>query len=816
MPSTGGPALDLPVTGMHCAACVSRVEKALRAVPGVGGASVNLTTSRAHVEGAPAVRAVADALVAAGYGAGTKVTRVVGSVAAEALSSIDGVLAVAPAGEGALSVTHVAADGVLTALRDRAREAGAKLDLGAKAARPVDATAGEACAWRRRTLVGAAITVALVVLAAPSVRATLPLWLADGRTHLFLALCLLVGPARPFLVGALGAIRRRAPDMDLLVGLGTVAAFATAAVRAFQDPAGAHAGHDHGATFDMVGLLVTLVALGRHLEARVRGRASEALSRLDALAPVVAHRLVDDREDDLPVADLVPGDRVRVRPGERIPADGTVLEGGSDVDESPLTGESVPVTKGTGDPVFTRLPDRRRDPRPARRSRRERDRARSDRAPRARRADEEGADPALRRPRRGGLRADRDRDRTRRGDRVARLRPRSPRRERALGSRGRARRRLPVRARARDPCCRAAGSGRAAARGIVVRGGDVLERLAAIDTVLFDKTGTLTLGHPEVVRVAPLGIDEALLLRAAASVETASEHPYARAVVRAAQARGLRVDAAMRFASTPGGGVEGTFYGDDGVGHHVVVGSASHLARAKIDVAPLSDALAAAEGAGETPLLVGVAGELGTAGRALGLLGVTDALRPEAAAAVARLHRLGIRTTLVTGDRRAVADRIAKAVGIDDVIAQASPERKVAALEERRRAGAHPAFVGDGINDAPVLAAADAGIALGTGTDVALEAGDVALVSADLDRVGDAIVLARKTLAIVRQNLVWAFAYNLVGIPAAAGAFAPFGLVVPASWAAGAMASSSILVVLNSLRLSRVSLDDGRGTLRGA
>lgn len=813
MPTTEGPALDLPVTGMHCAACVARVEKALRAVPGVSGASVNLTTARAHVDGAPAVRAVADALAAAGYGAATRTVRVVGSVPTDALVAIDGVVSVAPAADGALDVTLVATDAVLTALRDRVRAAGARLDLGAKASRAGDATAGEACAWRRRTLVGAAITVALVVLAAPSVRVALPAWLADGRTHLLLALGLLVGPARPFLAGALGALRRRAPDMDLLVGLGTAAAFATAAVRAFQDPSGAHATHDHGATFDMVGLLVTLVALGRHLEARVRGRASEALSRLDALAPVVAHRLADDREDDLPVADLVPGDRVRVRPGERIPADGTVLEGGSDVDESPLTGESVPVTKGEGDPVFTGC--------------------RIGGGTLVLRVDRVGGETALGRIERLVVDAQARKAPIQRfADRVAAVfvpivigialvaatawlvfGP-DPRGGNALSVLAAV---LvvacPCALGLATPAAVAAGSGRAATRGIVVRGGDVLERLASIDTVLFDKTGTLTLGRPEVVRVVAPAVGEALLLRAAAAVEAASEHPYARAVVRAAQARGLPVRPAVRFAATTGGGVEGTFHGDDGVGHHVVVGSAAHLARARIDVAPLAEAIAAAEGAGETPLLVGVAGALGSAGRALGLLGVTDALRPEAAAAVARLHRLGIRTALVTGDRRAVAARVAQAVGIDDVVAEASPERKVAALEERRRAGAHPAFVGDGINDAPVLAAAEVGIALGTGTDVALEAGDVALVSSDLERVGDAVVLARKTLAIVRQNLGWAFAYNLVGIPAAAGVFAPFGLVVPASWAAGAMASSSILVVLNSLRLARVSLDEGRGTL---
>ncbi len=800
------PAVDLPITGMHCAACVSRVEKTLRSVTGVTKASVNLTTARAHVEGKPAIGALADALTAGGYGAGTRSTRVLGVVKAADLSSVDGVIAVRD-GEGAsFVVTHVDADAVWAALRDRARASGASLEVGRGPRRPIDATREEACVWRRRTLVGALLTVALVLLAVTSIRASLPHWLADGRTHLVLALGLLAGPAFPFLRGALSSLRRRAPDMDLLVGLGTVAAFATAAVRAFHDPTGLHAMHDHAATFDAVGLLVTLVALGRYLEARVRGRASEALSRLDALVPLVAHRLVGEREEDLPVAELVPGDVVRVRAGERVPADGVVTDGQSDVDESALTGESVPVTKAEGDRVSAG--------------------GRMGGGTLVLRVDRVGADSALGRIERLVVDAQTRKAPIQRfADRVAAvfvpiviaIALVAAAAWLFLGPEPRGLNALSVLAAVlvvacpcalglATPAAVAAGSGRAAARGIVVRGGDVLERLATIDLVLFDKTGTLTEGRPAVVRVTALGIDEVALLSLAASVERGSEHPYARAVVAAAERRGARVVDAMRFVATPGGGVEGLVHGDDGVGRRIVVGTLVHLSRAGIDVAPFAGPMEVAEAAGETPLLVGLAGEFGTPSRALGLIGITDNVRAGAAAAVARLHALGVRTALVSGDRRAVAERIARAVGIDDVVAQATPERKVAVLEERRRGGARVAFVGDGINDAPVLAAADAGIALGTGTDVALEAGDVALVSPDLDRVGDVLVLARKTLAIVRQNLGWAFAYNLIGIPAAAGVFVPFGLTVPASWAAGAMAASSILVVLNSLRLARVSL----------
>ena len=799
--------LELPVTGMHCAACVARVEKALRSVPGITAASVNGTTFRAHVEGSAPIAALVRALDGGGYGVGTRSTRITGPTSRAALEAIDGVVSVDGDGDGAALVVHVDERGVLARLRDHARESGARLELGREAARPLEAFADASCVWRRRALQGGLATLALALVAAPSIRGRLPGGLSDGRVHAAFALALLGGVALPFLRGAASAIRRRAPDMDLLIGLGAVAAFATACVRAIADPTGLHAAHDHGATFEAVGLLVTLVALGRHLEARVRGRASLALARLDALVPRVAHRLVEGREEDFPAAELVPGDVVRVRPGERVPADGTVEEGGSDVDEAPLSGESVPVVRRPGDAVSggCRVID----------------------GTLVIRVERVGADSALGRIERLVVDAQARKAPIQRfADRVAAvfvpivigiaivaaclwlvLGP-EPRGVNALSVLAAV---LvvacPCALGLATPAAVAAGSGRAATRGVVVRGGDVLERLAAVDTMLFDKTGTLTLGRPAIVRIVALEGDDASLLEQAAAVEAAAEHPYARAIVACAEERGIRPPAASRFVATPGGGVEGVVHGPDGVGRRVVVGTARHLVRAGID--PSRAAVAAGEGerAGATPLFVGVEGESGAAGRVVGWFGATDVPRPGAADAVARLRRLGLRVALVSGDREGVVAAVAHAVGIEDVTAEATPELKVEVLAARRRAGARVAFVGDGINDAPVLAASDVGFALGTGTDVALEAGDVALVSSDLDRIGDAIVIARRTMRVVRQNLFWAFAYNLVGIPAAAGAFAPLGWVVPASWAAGAMALSSVLVVLNSLRLARVRLD---------
>jgi Cu+-exporting ATPase len=429
---------------------------------------------------------VAAALTAGGSGAGTRATRIVGPITLADLATLDGVISVRADEGGALLVTHVDADPVLVRLRDRAREKDARVDLGSAPRRPIDATRDDACIWRRRALVGAVLTVALVIHAVPSIRASLPAWLADGRMHLGLALGLLAGPALPFLRGALSSLRRRAPDMDLLVGLGTAAAFSTAAVHAFDDPSGLHAMHDHAATFDAVGLLVTLVALGRFLEARVRGRASEALSRLDAL---------------LPAAELVPGDLVRVRTGERIPADATVIEGACDVDEAPLTGESVPVLKSTGDAVSAGC--------------------RIGAGSLVLYVERVGRDSALGRIERLVVDAQARKAPIQRfADRVAAVfvpvviaiavaaaaiwffAGPAPRGMNALSVLAAV---LvvacPCALGLATPAAVAAGSGRAATRGIVVRGGDVLERLAAVDVVMFDKTGTLTEGRPVVARV---------------------------------------------------------------------------------------------------------------------------------------------------------------------------------------------------------------------------------------------------------------------------------------------------------------------------
>ncbi len=576
----------------------------------------------------------------------------------------------------------------------------------------------------------------------------------------------------PFLRGAWAQARHRTSNMDTLVALGTLTAYLFSLWSLFS-------GGD--LYFEISGFVIGFILLGKYLEARAKGRASEAIRRLLEMGAREARVLRDGAEVVVPVHAVVVGDLVRVRPGEKIPADGVVVEGASAVDESMLTGESVPVERGPGDDVAgaTLVVD----------------------GALVVRATRVGADTALAQIVRLVAEAQTAKAPIQRlADRIAAVFVPV-----VIGlatvtfvgwmlATGNVREALipavavvviacPCAMGLATPAAIMVGTGRGAQLGVLIRGGEVLERSRAIGVVVFDKTGTLTEGRMRLEEVAG---DEATLARAAAA-EDGSEHPIARAVLEGARSRGVPVLAAEGFRAVAGSGVRATVEGAE-----VLVGRRTFLEAEGLEVPGwIAEEAARLEAAGRTVFWAG------WGGRARGVLAVADALKPGAREAVRALHDLGVEVAMITGDARVTAEAIAREAGIDRVLAEVAPGEKAAEVARLQAEGKVVAMVGDGINDGPALARADLGMALGTGTDVAIEASDVTLIRGDLQGVVTAIRLSRRTLRTIKQNLGWAFGYNVAMIPLAA-----VGLLSPVI-AGAAMASSSVSVVTNSLRLRR-------------
>ncbi len=729
------------VSGMTCAACSARVQRALERAPGVASAAVNLMTATATVTYDPAVTSAAGLLAAVrdtGYGAAV------------------------PAPEADVAAHAVALD------RERAREVSA---LGRKAA-----------------VAGAA--AALTMLLMPFVPHTAPglaRWI-----QLAVTLPVVLWAGRHFYVRAWTAARHLSANMSTLIAVGTGAAFLFSLAMTVAGGWFQARGVTPVVYYEAVNGIIALVLAGSVLEARAKRRTSGAIQRLIGLRPDTARVVRGGAEVDIPLAGLRVGDLVLVRPGERIPTDGLVEDGASLVDESMLTGEPEPVSKAPGTAVTGGTLNRTGAFRF--------------------RVTRVGADTVLARI----IRMVQETQGSKApiqalADRIAAIFVPAVILIAAitfglwwwLGPEPAGVRALAVSVTVLIIACPCAmglavptavmvATGRGAEHGMLIKGGEPLQRVGDVDTVVVDKTGTLTAGQPEVVEVVTLdghGADEVLVL--AASVERHSEHPLGEAIVRRAGGNGGPPP--EQFRTKAGKGVTATVQG-----RQVAVGNAVFLREEGVDTAPFTAVAARMATAARTPVLVAVDG------RPAGVIAVADPIRSTSREAVAELLSMGLRVVMLTGDDERTAAAVAREAGIAEVVAGVLPAGKLAEIERLRSEGRVVAMVGDGINDAPALAAADVGIAIGTGTDVAVEAADIALMLPDLRGVARAIRLCRRTMRVIRQNLFWAFAYNTVGIPVAAGVLYPaLGLLLTPTMAAGAMAVSSVSVVTNSLRLRR-------------
>jgi Cu+-exporting ATPase len=782
-----GTRVELHVGGMTCAACSARVQRSLGKAPGVRDATVNLMMANATITFDPAVTspdALMEVVRKAGYDA---------DLPAPAQSAIE-----------AQEARDAEQETEYRALRTRAIASGVAGAVAMLASMPLMASPEHAHD-------GASVPDPLMQWAmqhlSPALERAMP-WLyaipAAAITWSLLALTLVVmlWAGRHFYTRAWVAFTHRAADMNTLVAVGTGAAFVYSVLATVAPGLFRSAGIAPDVYYEAVVVILAFILVGNAFEARAKQRTSSALHALAQLQPPTARVERDGVEQDLAIEDVRRGDVVLVRPGERVPVDGEVIGGASAVDESMLTGESMPVAKQPGDRVIggtingtgafrLRATTLGRDSVLARLVQLMRD-AQGTRAPMQALADRisavfvpvvlslaiatfaiwfvavhaGGAAPGEAAMR--GFAAA-----------VSVLIIACPC---AMG--------LAV------PTAVMVATGRGAELGVLIKGGDALQRAGEVTAVVLDKTGTVTEGKPavtDVLRAPEAALDDDTMLRLAASLERVSEHPLAAAIVRAAASRALAFAPVETFASTTGRGVHGVLDGRD-----VLVGSAAHLADWAIDTAPLAADAAHLAADAKTVLFVAVDGRLE------GALAVADPIRATSREAIRRLRALGLEVVMLTGDQEPTARAVARAAGIERVVAGVLPEGKVAEVARLQAAGHVVAMVGDGVNDAPALARADVGIAIGTGTDVAIEAADLALMRGDLLGVVDAIGLSRRTVRVMRQNLGWAFGYNTLGIPIAAGALYPVaGLLLSPMLASAAMAFSSVSVVSNSLRLRR-------------
>ncbi len=827
--------LEFGIRGMSCASCVGAVERALSAVPGVQQVAVNLAAERGSVcydptraEPIAVLRAVADA----GYApAVERVTLPIGGIScASCAAAVESALRKTPGvvsaamnfATNAASVEFAPAGATLADLRRAVREAGYEPLDGADGTGSADyekaAREREVGLLKRKLVTG-------VILAAPVVLGSMhhwfpwtPLVLRNCWVQLALTTPVQFWVGWQFYRGAWAALTHKTSDMNTLVAVGTSAAYFSSLAMTIAPGFFQARGITPAAHYETAAVIITLILLGRFLEAVAKGRTSEAMKRLIGLQAKTARVVRDGEETDVPVDEVRIGDLVIVRPGEKVPVDGIVREGASAVDESMLTGESIPVEKGPGDPVVGATLNKTGTFRFA--------------------ATKVGKDTVL--------------------AQIIRLV------EEAQGSKAPIQRladyvasifvptvigiavltflawwsfgpppaflfamlnfvavliiACPCALGLATPTAIMVGTGKGAELGVLIRSGASLETAHKVRTVVLDKTGTLTTGKPEVTDVLcaqrsalsaeresrmgragsgragrALDAEQEEILRLAASLERGSEHPLGEAIVRRATGEGLELSDVGEFEAVPGRGVRGRVDR-----RAVLLGNARFLTESGIEAGELAAVAGEVATEGKTPMFVVADGV------AVGVIAVADTLKESSARAVQALRQLGLTVAMITGDNRRTAAAIAKPAGIDRVLAEVLPDQKAEEIRRLQAEGRVVAMVGDGVNDAPALAQADVGIAIGTGADVAMEASDITLIRGDLTGVVAAVELSRRTMRTIKQNLFWAFVYNVLGIPVAAGALYPlFGTLLDPMLASAAMALSSVSVVSNSLRLRR-------------
>lgn len=738
--------ITLGVGGMSCASCVARVEKALKSVDGVLQANVNLATNRASIE------------------------FLTDRVQAAQLKN-----AIKKSGYKPIEVPKLVEAGFE---KDR-------LELESER---------ESFILKRKFMVSAILSgfIMLLMLA----KSGLPL---PTKIQVYL-MFLLATPVQfwagwQFYRGTFNQLRHLSADMNVLICIGTSAAYFYSAIVTLLPDFFGHGHVLHDVYYDTSATIIALILLGRWLEAKAKGRTSEAIKKLMNLQPKTARVLRDGQELDIPITEVKVGDRLLVRPGEKIPVDGIVEAGNSSVDESMLTGESMPVDKAAGSKVIGasinktgsfkfRATNIGADTVLAQIIKLV-EQAQGSKAPIQRLADKIagvfvpvvigislvtfaiwygfGPDPALKFALRNF---------------VAVLIIACPC---SLGL--------------ATPTAIMVSTGKGAEMGVLIKNGESLEAMCRLTSVVFDKTGTLTTGQPQVTDLIPAtGFDESSLLQLAATVESVSEHPLGEAISSKAQSRGIKVGPASNFLALPGHGVKAQLDGKV-----IVLGNLNLMSNSKIDASELLSESEKLSLSGKTPVFVGIEN-----GPLVGLIGIADTLKPEAHKTVDVLKSLGLEVVMLSGDNKKTANAIAKQAGIELVFAEVFPDQKADEIKRLQTEGQRVGMVGDGINDAPALAQAEVGIAMGTGTDIALEASDVTLIRGDLRGVVAAFELSRATMRTIRWNLFWAFFYNVVGIPIAAGVLYPInGLLLNPMLAAAAMAFSSVFVVTNSLRLRK-------------
>lgn len=807
----------LTVTGMHCGACAGRVERALATLSGVEAVAVNAATGQVRIgvaDDGPGLASLVDVIHQAGYQAvlDTVELDVDGMQCASCVGRVERVLEARPGVQEAtanlatgrvsvqVAADAVTADELAAVVRAAGHAARPRLSGARRTDRERETRERERLSLRRALAVAATFTLPIFVLDMgahfiPAFSAWLDAHVGRSNLHwLFFVLASVVqfGPGRRFYTLGWPALVRAAPDMNSLVMVGTSAAWGYSVVATLA-PDLLPAGTAH-VYFEASAVIITLILLGRYLEAIARGRTSEAIRQLVSLQPETARVERDGKEREIAIDRIALNECIRVRPGERIPLDGVLIDGDSWVDESMVTGEPVPVHKQVGEEVvggtingaggFRLRVLRTGDDTVLARIVRMVEQAQASKLPIQALVDQVtryfvpavmavaaltflmwmllGPQPAL------ALAL---------VNAVAVLIIACPC---AMGL--------------ATPTSIMVGTGRGAALGVLFRRGEALQTLRETQVVAFDKTGTLTQGGPELTEVvtAP-GFTEHEVLTAAAAVEAASEHPVAAAIVAGASARGITAATVEDFTMTPGRGAAGVVEG-----RQVRIGSVAYLEQCGIDTTALVDEVERLAGGGQTAVVVGIDGDIAA------VIAVADPLRPEAEATIRALHAAGLRVAMITGDRQATADAIARRLGIDEVYAEVLPAGKVDAVTRLQAGGRRVAFVGDGINDAPALAQADVGIAIGSGTDIAIESADVVLMADDPRNVVNALALSRATIRNIRQNLFWAFGYNTALIPVAAGILYPAaGILLSPVFAAVAMALSSLCVLTNALRLKR-------------